>query len=250
MAMAKVPSVALAHIFWREPPIMGEKKGLVSEHNQPGAGVVHIRGLIFDLDGTLADNMPHTLAAFRAGFLAVGHPEYTDEELAAKLGLSEEETYQVHASAAWEQGFAGFLEHYLACVHPEGIVVEGMNELLDWLAASGLRIGLVTAGGQRVSALTLDAIGCRRYFHEVRWNGIPAHPKTVPLLELAGLWKLPAGTIAYVGDSATDMQHAREAGLIPLGAAWQKIPAKNLEEAGALAVFSHPSALRAWLSSL
>ncbi len=208
----------------------------------------NIGGLVFDLDGTLADNVPHTLDCFRAAFVVAGHREYTDEELlSTKLGTSQEEIFRTHAPDAWERAFAAFLECYTAGAHATRFRIEGMHRLLDWASSAGLRMGVLTAGGQQTSDITLACLGCRHYFHEILCNPVPAVPKMVRLRALADRWGLPSSTVVYVGDTPGDMRTALDVGLVPLGAAWQQTPPTDLPEAGAVAVFSRPSALRRWL---
>lgn len=55
--------------------------------------------------------------------------------------------------------------------------------------------------------------------------------------------------VAYVGDFASDMKAAQAAGVVALGAAWDRgADAAALRAAGALAVFASVGELRDWLS--
>lgn len=209
-----------------------------------------IRGLIFDLDGTLADNMPHTLDCFRSAFVASGYPAYSDDELlASKLGTSQEEIFQTHAANDPDLAFATFIERYTAGAYSDLFRIEGMDQLLEWAVSSGLRLGLVTGGGLHVSEITLELLGYRRHFSEISANAIPAVPKAVRMVALAQGWNLPVESIASIDDMPSGMRTAIDIGMIPLGAAWQRVPVVGLTEAGAAATFAHPSALRAWLEA-
>lgn len=54
----------------------------------------------------------------------------------------------------------------------------------------------------------------------------------------------------YVGDMAEDMRVARATGLIPVGAAWlESTRPEILHDAGAIAVFSDPTAFAIWVGS-
>ena len=44
------------------------------------------------------------------------------------------------------------------------------------------------------------------------------------LTELVSLWRLPGPAVAYLGDAPRDMEMARDAGVLPLGAAWCSTP--------------------------
>ncbi len=66
---------------------------------------------------------------------------------------------------------------------------------------------------------------------------LPAH------LKLPGLLHVPPRDIVYLGDTATDMQTAIAAGMMPVGALWGFRPAAELLESGARHLIETPSGL-------
>lgn len=208
-----------------------------------------VRGLIFDLDGTLVDNRALVYDAFRAGFLAIGHPRYTDDELLAMFGPTQEEIYQQRAGDRWEEGYQAYLAYYRRHATRDSLCIPGLAETLEWACNQGLLLGVVTGGSETGARLNLDLTGLTAYFKDISMNGIPSAPKHQRIVVMATGWALPFNQVAFIGDTPADMDHAKRAGAMPVGAAWAKAsrPA-DLQAAGAVAVFTRPSDLRAWLA--
>ena len=65
---------------------------------------MRLAGAIFDLDGTLADTLPACYAAFRAACEGLGGPAYTNEQIRALFGPSEEGMLQRAMPERWQEG--------------------------------------------------------------------------------------------------------------------------------------------------
>ena len=63
---------------------------------------MNLGGLIFDLDGTLTDTLPVALAAFREAVRVYSDRSYTDEEIVARFGPTEEGMLQRLVPDRWE----------------------------------------------------------------------------------------------------------------------------------------------------
>lgn len=212
---------------------------------------MRLSGLIFDVDGTIADNLPQVFDAFRAGFAAAAAGHYRDDDIYALFGPSPEEIFQRAVPHRWQEAADRFYERYQALAQPQAIAVPGLDAALSVAEALGLRLGVVSGGSERLVRLTLGVLGLHNRFAHVVANGVPAQPKRYHLVRMAQVWGLPPGGVAYVGDSPRDVAHAQEAGLAPLGAAWARASqAEALRRAGALAVFESAPELTDWLRSL
>lgn len=212
---------------------------------------MQLRGLIFDLDGTLADNLPEVFAAFRAGLARASGRHYSDPEIFSLFGPTPEQIFQQAAPDApdrWAQATEEFYGVYVASLAVAPLVVSGLEALLDWATAQGLRLAVVTGGSQRHLSITMDALGFRSLFDMVRF-GAEDWTKQGNLAHVLGEWGLPGEQVAYVSDSPRDMELALNQGLLPLGAAWARgAQPEGLRAAGALEVFASPEALQQWLA--
>src|SRR5689334_4468815 len=71
-----------------------------------------VAGVIFDLDGTLADTLPMAFAAFRFALSGLVDRQYTDEELSALAGPSEDGILRRLVPAAWPTAVERYLAEY------------------------------------------------------------------------------------------------------------------------------------------
>ena len=74
-------------------------------------------GVIFDLDGTLGDTLPVCFAAFRSTFERFLGVEYTDAEIRAMFGPTEEGMLTARVPQAAEQAVSHYLAGYAANHH-------------------------------------------------------------------------------------------------------------------------------------
>lgn len=187
-----------------------------------------MRGVIFDLDGTLADTLPLAIAAFRRAIEPLTRRTLTDAEIIAQFGPSEEGMIRILAPDHYDAALAGYLRHYEAL---HGMVPEPfpeMRELLADLKARGVRLGLVTGKGAQSARLSLRRFGMENAFETVE-TGDPAGPRKVEGIGrvLAG-WGMVPSEAVYVGDAPSDVTAAREAGVAAVGAAWAGTTGRDL----------------------
>lgn len=136
-----------------EPFILEENSALPAAHRMP------LKGFIFDLDGTLGDTLPVCFAAFRETFRFYLGRDYSDREIRAMFGPTEEGILQKLLAEHWEEGLRHYLDAYreahALCAEP----FPGMREALDLLRANNVRLAVVTGKGPRSAELSLEALG-------------------------------------------------------------------------------------------
>jgi phosphoglycolate phosphatase len=119
---------------------------------------------------------------------------------------------------------------------------DGIPELLDDLAARGIGLTLLSNKPDAFTRLCAGHYLARWPFHVVLGarEGVPRKPDPTAARELAARVGLDPAAIAYLGDSAVDMQTARRAGMHPVGASWGFRPVSELLEGGAAVIIDHP----------
>ena len=181
---------------------------------------MHLRGIIFDLDGTLGDTLPVCFTAFRETLRFYLGRDYNDREIRAMFGPTEEGILQNLLGERWEEGFRRYLDAYreahAQCPEP----FPGMREALDLLRASDVRLAVVTGKGPRSAELSLEALGLAEVFAMVEAGSAQGGVKPRCMSKVVAAWGLDPGDVACVGDAPSDIRSAREIGAIPLGAAW------------------------------
>jgi phosphoglycolate phosphatase len=185
------------------------------------------RAVIFDLDGTLVDTAPDLMKAANHVLAGLGRrPIELDEVrvfvghgaralitrgLAATGGLPEQ--FDV------EPTYRKFVAYYADHIADRSVIFPGAVELLERLRSEGFRLGVCTNKLEGLSVQLLKILGLRNYFGSVIGPdtlGI-AKPDARPFWESVLRLGFSQPSAMMVGDSETDIQTARAAGVPVLG---------------------------------
>ena len=212
---------------------------------------MNLQGVIFDLDGTLANTLPVCFAAFRRAYYEFTGKTYTDQEVEATFGPSEEGAIQrAVPEAHWDACLQVFLEEYDR-VHGElcRAPFPGMVEVLEWLQAQGIRRAIVTGKGAHSAKISLRHTGLAPYFSEIETGSVQGVIKPQAIQKIVAGWGIPSETVAYVGDALADVHSARTAGVVPLAAAWTPTADyTGLEKLVPYATFRTVESFASWLA--
>ncbi len=221
----------------------------------------HLNGttLVFDLDGTLVDTAPdlvralnHTLAlagceaqpvSAALPFISFGARRMIVEGLAASHSPRNDDEV--------DRLLAKFLEHYSANVAVESRPYPGVIDILDASLAAGAKLAVCTNKMERLSKQLLGELDMDHLFHAVAGRDTLPVCKPDPA-HLLGAVRMAGGEgrrIVMVGDSATDVNTAKAAGVpsIVVSFGYTEIPPHDL---GADAVIDDYGAFAGTLESL
>ncbi len=207
-----------------------------------------MKAIVFDWDGTLVDSLGELYAANVRVMRAFGLP--FDETIYRRhfapdwrlmyerLGVPLERMEE--ANRLWTDAYDGGSRTEL---------LPGARGALERLAAAGLRLGLVTAGGSDIVAPQLDRLGVEHLLAvRVFGDDLPVHkPDPAPLRRALVLLGdgIDPDAVAYLGDTADDMRMARSVGVRAVGIPSIIGPEAELVDAGAAEIA--PS-VAAWVS--
>jgi phosphoglycolate phosphatase-like HAD superfamily hydrolase len=210
-----------------------------------------LRGVIFDLDGTLGDTLPVCLGAFRQVFHQYLGREFSDAEIGALFGPTEEGILQSLVPVEWHAALQAYLAAY-ARLHPErGAPIPGISDLVQWLNDQGVAAAVVTAKGPVITSISLGALGLAHLFDIVETGSPSGAVKPEAISRVLSRWGFAPGQVCYVGDAASDVRAARQAGVRSVGAAWAPgTPLEPLRAAGPDEVFETVAAFAEWLTSV
>src|SRR6476661_2016634 len=103
------------------------------------------RALLLDLDGTIADTLPHVFDAYRHAVGPWVERAPTDAEVEATFGPAERECIAVMVPRAdLDQAEERFHAYYEAELGRNVRVVEGIAEVIDHARSLGWRVGVFT----------------------------------------------------------------------------------------------------------
>jgi len=209
---------------------------------------VKLAGAIFDLDGTLADTLPACYAAFRAACEGVGGPAYTNEQIRGLFGPSEEGMLQRALSERWEEGLTILLAAYQQHLGTCGGVFPSVTTALRLLRERSTPLALVTGKGPFTTKMSLTHFGLDNVFDAVEVGSPQGVVKAAAIARVVARWGVPVGEVIYVGDAVADVESARQAGVIPIAAAWAPSAiAAELAAAKPHALFASGDDFHAWL---
>ncbi len=207
-----------------------------------------ICGVIFDLDGTIADTLPVCFAAFREVFQDALGRDYTDQEVRAMFGPAEEGVFQRVVPDDWErrmeQYLAAYQRQHSLCPEP----FPGMRESIDELRARDIRLAVVTGKGLRSAAISLRELGLEGVFDPVEAGSPNGGVKPAAMRRVLDFWGLEPSEVASLGDARPDIESSRQLGMTSLAAAWATTA--NFETLSALdpdAIFQRVDQFRNWI---
>src|ERR1700687_4874106 len=110
---------------------------------------MHIKGLLFDFDGTLANTLPVCIKTFQYTFQEYTGRSFTEQEVTTHFGINEEGILQRVLGEQWRPALDRYMEIYadlhVECQKPFARVEMILQRLKD----RGIALGLVTGKGPR-----------------------------------------------------------------------------------------------------
>ena len=178
-----------------------------------------LKGLVFDLDGTLLNTLPVCYSGFRKTLLKHLGREYTDSEIAALFGPSEEGIFKKLLPNCWPEALSYYLEEYERA-HRESILFPGIDQALELLRAKQIHLAIVSGKGRGSMDISLRYSGLQDFFETIIAGSEQGANKPAHLKQVLQLWRYAPEKIAYIGDTAYDVQAAKEVGAYSIGALW------------------------------
>ena len=205
-----------------------------------------IRAVLFDLDGTLTNTLQDIADAMNRSLRLHGLPEwpldayrYLVGDGAKKLAERAVRDRQELALSVQREYQAYYETHTLVATRP----YEGVPDMLHALQEKGLKLAVFS---NKPDADTKNVVA--HFFPEIRWacvrgqvEGIPVKPDPAGALLTAAAMGVEPSEVLYLGDTATDMRCARNAGMFPVGALWGFRTEEELRASGASCLAARPT---------
>lgn len=212
-------------------------------------GDISLKAVIFDLDGTLLDTLADLADAGNRILSAAGlpvHPVdgyryFVGDGLATLIRRILPENLRNDKQTLQRMG-KSFREAYAKNWHEKTTLYGGVDRLLNGLQEDGRPMNVLSNKPHDFTELCVrEFLGKWTFAHVVgNREGLARKPDPAGALEIAGKLRLAPSEIVYVGDTATDMKTAVNAGMYPVGALWGFRTFDELKKNGAACLAERP----------
>ncbi len=219
----------------------------------PAAPIGPFEGVLFDVDGTLADSVALFYEMSLEVFEEAQLPPPTRDRVYELMSLGESNPWPklfpadhpdidaLVGRVIGERREAWMRRYYFETEPHPGV------EIVDHLAEAGVKLGIVTSSERDLPFIR--RWGIRHHFGAVigREDVTRRKPHPEPIVRCLKLLALAPAAAVYVGDSLIDIHAAHAAGVRAVGVTTGTTRREPMEEAGADWVVDSLHELKAWL---
>ena len=216
---------------------------------------MEIKGVIFDLDGTLIDTTHEIRYIFNQLLESYSLPKRSFDFFKKNIGNGVEDLLQRSLPSGYVKDLSPMLEKvkeiYSENLNKKSRPFDGVTEVIDLLNENEVQMGIIT---NKIHHLAIRCVDTFFPSYSIITIGAghlhPRKPSPDSALVLAGEFKTKPPEMLFIGDSSGDIKTAKNAGMVPIGVEWGNGALKELLDAGAQDVFNKPNDLKSYFKSL
>jgi phosphoglycolate phosphatase len=187
--------------------------------------------VVFDLDGTLVDSLPDIVASFRHALVASGRSDAGEAAVRAQIGKPLEAMFALidpggDPDALSDAYRAHYRDHFADRSRP----FPGVEDLLAELGRRGYRRAVATTKRSGLARTFAAAMGLTPFLDHVQGTDLPPH-KPAPDVVQRAIRAVGGTGVWMVGDSDSDIEAGRAAGLSTYAVSWGTHDAERLRTA-------------------
>lgn len=205
--------------------------------------------VLFDLDGTLLDTLDDLGDSMNAVLAAHGYPTHPIASFSEFVGDGVLNLVR-RSLPPGPRDTVAIVDELVPLMRKEYSLrwkaktrlYDGIPELLDGLAARGVRMAVLS---NKPHPATVEVVA--HFFPRWKFDatfgarpGVPIKPDAGAALDVSRQLGIPPEKFLYLGDTNTDMQTARAAGMYAIGVLWGFRTAEELTAFGADRLISDP----------
>ena len=184
-----------------------------------------IRGLIFDLDGTLVDSLPGIATSINQALKEAGLPTHSTSAVEGFIGNGVKVLVELalgKETHRTEEVLASFHRHYAEDWKTGTLIYPGMLELLEDLHSQGYPLGVLSNKPHQHTSKIVEELFPAHLFDQVlgHQESFPKKPDPTMAHRMIEKWHLKPNEVAYVGDSSVDLATAEAGDMTPLIFSW------------------------------
>ncbi len=208
-----------------------------------------MEGVIFDLDGTLADTLGDITTSINHALAAHGLPTHDVPAIRGFIGdglrLLVERATRSADQALIQSVIVTFRFHYREHMLDTSRPFAGIPELLAALQERQVALAVLSNKPHEPTCQVVSRLFPKVPFTAVQGQlrGGPRKPDPHHALVIAKAMALPPARCGFVGDTGVDMRTGLAAGMIPIGVSWGFRDTDELRDSGAAEIIREPSDL-------
>ena len=209
-------------------------------------------GIIFDLDGTLADTGEDLAGAINMTLESYNFEKLSRSGILKHINngarafldgcLPEKIKKNADYGAFLDEALKRYKEFYAGRCLENTRLYGGVAELVGSLRLMGVKMCVLSNKQDDMTKKIVTALFPEDCFVEILGGSakFPHKPEPDSALYLAGRMEVAPGGVLYIGDSDIDMKTAQNAGMFPFGVSWGYRQARVLFDAGAKKIADAP----------
>lgn len=204
-----------------------------------------MKGIIFDLDGTLLNSLEDLAMSCNRTLVSFGYTPHALEAYKKFVGNGIKKLVERAFPVGFEhldKALDFFIDDYAKHCTDASVLYDGVKELLSKLEQANVVMGICT---NKQQALTDKIV--RHYLNDVPFVSVLGDrfddkhkPNPQGPLHIASAMNLDPSAILFVGDSDVDMITASRAGMKAVGVSWGFRDQVELVESGADVIVHEP----------
>ena len=207
---------------------------------------------IFDLDGTVLDTV--TTIAYYGNYalsknslapIAVKEYNYFAGNGAVNLIKRMLNYHNAYTDELFQKVFADYNAAYNANTTYLTVPFEGIPEALDAIKAQGIKIAILSNKPHFATCGVINSLFGEGYFDCVcgQRDGVPLKPDPTAVYQMMDQLNVKPEDCLYIGDTGTDMETGKNAGLYTVGVLWGFRDEDELLKHGAAIIIDKPCQL-------
>ncbi|TAG11517.1 MAG: HAD family hydrolase [Verrucomicrobia bacterium] len=215
---------------------------------------MHMRGMIFDLDGTLVDSLAGIAAATNHALNEMNYPQHPLSAIRQFVGNGARTLLRRAAPSSAEENDLMALEQFFkaayACSWQDGTqVYPGIYEIIDACRARKLSLAVLSNKPDIFTQEMVEYFFPHAAFDSVMGHRVsfPHKPDPASALETARRMKCAPSDCVIIGDSTMDVETAQNAGMGAIAVTWGFHDREKLSASGAKLIFDAPHQLQQWI---
>ncbi|MGG1516843.1 HAD family hydrolase [Paenibacillus oryzisoli] len=208
--------------------------------------------ILFDFDGTLADTLPFSFAAFKAVFKKYDGKDVSNDALISMFGPTEDDIIAMNFQnkAFVHQAIQEYYDLY-GQGHSNMNEIDSIIALLELLKENNKQIAVITGKSRRGFDISSEALKISHYFDYVVTGNDVAKAKPDPegVYKAMHFFGVKVENVVFLGDSNADIVAGKSAGVRTYAVQWLSTYQSTVYDRNPDAIFSNTAEFIALLEA-